>query len=149
VLATTGNAQSLLELWKPALVVGIPWAIIMLQPDWAPASFHRNLLRDAVLAGAWPLLILIAAAISLILSFSVGLWARGSSILLGSFSVPAYLIEESCSWCKRRHRRHWPMMWKNRATRRTSEGFIDSPPIPARRYHVIHRKSRSDPWIFR
>ena len=71
------SARSILDLWKPALVVGIPWVIIMLQPDLGTGIvfigiFFAMLYWSGV---AWPLLILIASpAISLILSFSVGLW---------------------------------------------------------------------------
>jgi rod shape determining protein RodA len=77
--------RSLLDLWKPAIVVGLPWLIIMLQPDLGTGIvfigiFFAMLYWSGV---AWPLLLLIASpAISLILSFSVGLWGAWFFILL-------------------------------------------------------------------
>lgn len=78
-------ARSLLDLWKPAIIVAIPWAIIMLQPDLGSGIvfigiFFAMLYWSGV---SWPLLILIASpAVSLILSFSVGLWGAWFFILL-------------------------------------------------------------------
>lgn len=45
--------KSLLDLWKPALVVGIPWAIIMLHPTWAPASFSSEYSSQCCIGQAW------------------------------------------------------------------------------------------------
>ena len=79
------SAHSLLDLWKPAIIVAIPWLIIMLQPDLGSGIvfigiFFAMLYWSGV---AWPLLILIASpAVSLILSFSVGLWGAWFFILL-------------------------------------------------------------------
>jgi rod shape determining protein RodA len=79
------SARSLLDLWKPAIIVAIPWLIIMLQPDLGSAIvfigiFFAMLYWSGV---AWPLLVLIASpAVSLILSFSVGLWGAWFFILL-------------------------------------------------------------------
>ena len=78
-------ARSLLDLWQPAIIVFIPWAIIMLQPDLGSGIvfigiFFAMLYWSGV---AWPLLILIASpAVSLIFSFSVGLWGAWFFILL-------------------------------------------------------------------
>lgn len=78
-------SRSLLDLWKPALIVVVPWVIIMLQPDLGSGIvfigiFFAMLYWSGV---AWPLLILIASpAVSLILSFSVGLWGAWFFILL-------------------------------------------------------------------
>src|SRR5258705_1913907 len=89
--------KSLLDLWKPALVVGIPWAIIMLQPDLGTGIVFIGIFFAMLYwAGvAWPLLILIASpAISLILSFSVGLWGAWFFILLALVLwYRPYLIE--------------------------------------------------------
>jgi rod shape determining protein RodA len=77
--------RSLLDLWKPAILVAIPWAMIMLQPDLGSGIvfigiFFAMLYWSGV---AWPLLILIASpAVSLILSFSVGLWGAWFFVLL-------------------------------------------------------------------
>ena len=83
--ARRDTARSLLDLWKPAIIVLIPWTIIMLQPDLGSGIvfigiFFAMLYWSGV---AWPLLILIASpAVSLILSFSVGLWGAWFFILL-------------------------------------------------------------------
>ena len=67
--------KSLLDLWKPALIVGIPWLIIMLQPDLGTGIvfigiFFGMLYWSGV---AWPLLLLLASpVVSLVLSFSTG-----------------------------------------------------------------------------
>ena len=79
------SARSLLDLWKPAIIVVIPWVIIMLQPDLGSGIvfigiFFAMLYWSGV---SWPLLVLIASpAVSLILSFSVGLWGAWFFILL-------------------------------------------------------------------
>ena len=89
--------KSLLDLWKPALVVAIPWLIIMLQPDLGTGIVFIGIFFAMLYwAGvAWPLLILIASpAISLILSFSVGLWGAWFFILLALVLwYRPYLIE--------------------------------------------------------
>lgn len=91
------SARSLLDLWKPALIVVIPWVIIMLQPDLGTGIvfigiFFAMLFWSGV---SWPLLILIASpAVSLILSFSVGLWGAWFFILLALVLwYRPYLIE--------------------------------------------------------
>ena len=77
--------KSLLELWKPALVVGIPWLLIMLQPDLGSSIvfigiFFGMLYWSGV---SWPMLLLLASpVISLVLSFSVGLWGAWFFVLL-------------------------------------------------------------------
>jgi rod shape determining protein RodA len=77
--------KSLLELWKPALVVGLPWLLIMLQPDLGTGIvfigiFFAMLFWSGV---PGPLLILIASpAVSLVLAFSTGLWGAWFLILI-------------------------------------------------------------------
>src|SRR5207244_9393650 len=82
---------------KPACVVAIPWLIIMLQPDRGTGIVFIGIFFAMLYwAGvAWPLLILIASpAISLILSFSVGLWGAWFFILLALVLwYRPYLIE--------------------------------------------------------
>src|SRR5688500_17512510 len=55
--------KSLLDLWKPAVIVVIPWLIIMLQPDLGTAIVFIGIFFAMLYwAGvAWPLLILIAS----------------------------------------------------------------------------------------
>ena len=86
VLAARRDApKSLLDLWKPALVVGIPWLIIMLQPDLGTGIvfigiFFGMLYWSGV---SWPLLILLGSpAVSLVLSFSTGLWGAWFFVLV-------------------------------------------------------------------
>jgi rod shape determining protein RodA len=86
VLASRRDApKSLLDLWKPAAVVGIPWLIIMLQPDLGTGIvfigiFFGMLYWSGV---SWPLLILLGSpAVSLVLSFSTGLWGAWFFILV-------------------------------------------------------------------
>jgi rod shape determining protein RodA len=86
VLAERNDApKSLLELWKPAAVVGLPWLLIMAQPDLGTGIvfigiFFALLYWSGV---SWQLLALIASpAVSLILAFSTGLWGAWFLILI-------------------------------------------------------------------
>ncbi len=78
-------AKSLLDLWKPAVVVGIPWLLIMAQPDLGTGIvfigiFFAMLFWSGV---AWPLLVLVASpAISLVLAFSTQLWGAWFLVLI-------------------------------------------------------------------
>lgn len=77
--------RSLLDLWKPALVVGIPWVLIMLQPDLGTGIVFIGIFFAMLFwAGVpWALLLLVASpAVSLILSFSTGLWGAWFLLLL-------------------------------------------------------------------
>jgi rod shape determining protein RodA len=86
VLSGTRDApRSLLELWKPALVVGVPWVLIMLQPDLGTGIVFIGIFFAMLFwAGvAWPLLVLVASpAVSLVLAFSTGLWGAWFLALL-------------------------------------------------------------------
>ncbi len=89
--------RSLLDLWQPALVVGIPWVIIMLQPDLGTGIvfigiFFGMLYWSGV---AWPLLLLLASpVVSLVLSFSTGMWGAWFLVLLALvLYYRPYLIE--------------------------------------------------------
>jgi rod shape determining protein RodA len=77
--------KSLLELWKPALVVGIPWVLIMKQPDLGTGIVFVGFAFAMLFwAGvSWPLLVLVASpVISLILAFSVKLWGAWFLLLI-------------------------------------------------------------------
>jgi rod shape determining protein RodA len=87
VLATRREAPtSLFELWRAALVVGVPWLLIMAQPDLGTGMvlvgvFFAMLYWSGV---AWPVLLLLASpAISLILAFSTGVWGAWFLVLVG------------------------------------------------------------------
>jgi hypothetical protein len=76
------SPKSLIDLWKPALVVGVPWLLIMAQPDLGFRDrVHRHPVRDAVL-GRHPVAHAGAAREPRgepDRVFSVPLWGRGSS----------------------------------------------------------------------
>jgi rod shape determining protein RodA len=89
--------RSLLELWQPALVVAVPWLLIMAQPDLGTAIvfigiFFAMLFWSGV---SWPLLVLLASpAVSLILAFSTGWWGAWFLLLVALVLwYKPYLIE--------------------------------------------------------
>ncbi|MGI9140131.1 MAG: rod shape-determining protein RodA [Gemmatimonadaceae bacterium] len=83
--ARRDSPTSLLDLWKPGIIVAVPWLMIMAQPDLGSGIafigiFFAMLYWSGV---AWPLLLLLASpAISLLLSFSTGLWGAWFLVLL-------------------------------------------------------------------
>jgi len=78
--------KSLLDLWRPAVVVGIPWLLIMKQPDLGTGIvfigiFFAMLFWSGV---PWPLLLLVASpAISMVLAYSTFRWAAWFFFLVG------------------------------------------------------------------
>lgn len=78
VLANRKEApRTLLELWKPALVVGVPWLLIMAQPDLGTGLVFIGILFGMLFwfGAPWPLLLLVASpAISLVLAFNPMIW---------------------------------------------------------------------------
>jgi rod shape determining protein RodA len=91
------SPSSLLDLWKPAIIVAVPWLMIMAQPDLGSGIafigiFFAMLYWSGV---AWPLLLLLASpAISLVLSFSTGLWGAWFLVLLALvLYYRPYLVE--------------------------------------------------------
>jgi rod shape determining protein RodA len=102
MLARTLSARreaptSLLDLWKPALIVGVPWLLIMAQPDLGTGIvfigiFFAMLYWSGV---PWPLLTLVASpAVSLILAFSPRIWGVWFFLLLALvIKYRAYLWE--------------------------------------------------------
>jgi rod shape determining protein RodA len=86
VLASNREApKTLLELWKPALVVGVPWLLIMAQPDLGTAIVFIGILFGMLFwfGIPWPLLILVASpAVSLILAFSTTVWGAWFLLLV-------------------------------------------------------------------
>jgi rod shape determining protein RodA len=78
-------AKSLLDLWQPLVIVAIPWALIMLQPDLGSGLVFIGIFFAMLFwSGApWQLLVLVASpAVSLILSFSTGLWGAWFLVLI-------------------------------------------------------------------
>jgi len=86
VLAVNRDApRSLLELWRPALVVLVPWLLVMAQPDLGTGMvfvgiFFAMLFWSGV---SGPLLLLAASpAISLVLSYRTEVWGAWFLILI-------------------------------------------------------------------
>jgi rod shape determining protein RodA len=68
--------KSLVDLWKPALVVGVPWLLIMLQPDLGTGIVFIGIFFGMLFWSgiSWRLLVLIASpVISLVLAFGPGI----------------------------------------------------------------------------
>jgi rod shape determining protein RodA len=77
--------KSLLDLWLPALIVAVPWVLIMAQPDLGSGIVFIGILFAMLYwAGIpWQMLVLLASpAVSLILSFSPTLWGAWFLLLL-------------------------------------------------------------------
>ncbi|MGH7664232.1 MAG: rod shape-determining protein RodA [Gemmatimonadaceae bacterium] len=89
--------RSLLELWKPAAVVLVPWLLIMAQPDLGTGIVFVGIFFAMLFwAGvSWRLLVIVASpAISLVLAFNTGLWAGWFLLLVALvFWYKPYLIE--------------------------------------------------------
>jgi rod shape determining protein RodA len=77
--------KSMLDLWKPAVIVGLPWLLIMKQPDLGTGIVFVGIFFGMLFwAGVeWRLLLLIASpVISLILAFSTSVWGAWFLLLL-------------------------------------------------------------------
>lgn len=70
-------AKGLFDLWRPAVITGVPWLLIMAQPDLGTGLvfigiFFAMLFWSGV---QWPLLVMAASpGISLVLAFGPGVW---------------------------------------------------------------------------
>lgn len=79
------SIDSLFDIWKPALIVLVPWVLIMAQPDLGTAIvfigiFFAMLYWSGV---EWPLLVMAASpGISLITAFGPGVWGAWFLLLL-------------------------------------------------------------------
>ena len=76
--------KSLLELWRPLVIVAVPWLLVMLQPDLGTGIVFIGICFAMLFwAGVpWPLLLLLASpAISLILAFSTEVWGAWFFVL--------------------------------------------------------------------
>jgi rod shape determining protein RodA len=77
--------KSLLDLWRPLVVVGIPWLLVMAQPDLGTGIvFIAICFAMLYWSGTpWQLLVMLASpGISLILAFSTGIWGAWFLILV-------------------------------------------------------------------
>lgn len=98
VLSGRGEAPATLaQFFKPALVVGLPWILIMLQPDLGTGLVFIGILFAMLFwAGtSWRLLVLAASpVVSLVIAFSTSLWGACFVLLLGLVVwVKPFLIE--------------------------------------------------------
>jgi rod shape determining protein RodA len=86
LLASRRDApRTLLDLWKPAFFIGLPWVLIMLQPDLGTGLVFIGIIFGMLFwAGApWPLLLLVASpGISLVMAFSTKLWGAWFLLLV-------------------------------------------------------------------
>jgi rod shape determining protein RodA len=91
------SPQTLGDLWKPIAVVGIPWIVIMLQPDLGTGIVFVGIFFMMLFwAGTpWQVLLLLASpVISLVLSFNTILWGGWFFLLLALvLSYRPYLLE--------------------------------------------------------
>lgn len=77
--------KSFVELWKPALIVGIPWILIMAQPDLGTGIVFVGIFFAMLFWSgmSWRLLLLLASpVVSLILTVSTSLWGAWFLLLL-------------------------------------------------------------------
>lgn len=86
VLAAQREApRTLLELWRPLLVVGVPWCLVMLQPDLGTGIVFIGICFAMLFwAGvSWPVLLMLASpGVSLVLAFSTGAWGAWFFLLI-------------------------------------------------------------------
>lgn len=87
VLAARRDApKSLIDLWKPALVVGVPWLLIMAQPDLGTGLVFIGIFFAMLFWSgcSWQLLMLAASpGISLVLAVNTTLWGAWFLLLIG------------------------------------------------------------------
>lgn len=89
--------SSLVQLWLPALVVFMPWVLIMAQPDLGTGIVFIGIFFVMLFWSGvpWQLLVLLASpGVSLILSFSTWVWGAWFLLLLAFvFYYKPYLLE--------------------------------------------------------
>lgn len=79
------HPRALVELWRPLLIVGVPWILVMIQPDLGTGIVFIGILFAMLFwAGvSWPVLLMLASpGISLILAFSTGAWGAWFFLLI-------------------------------------------------------------------
>ncbi len=80
------SPRALMDLWRPLVIVGVPWLLIMAQPDLGTGIVFVGIAFAMLFwAGVpWPLLVMLASpAISLVFAFSTQLWAAWMLGVLG------------------------------------------------------------------
>lgn len=98
ILAARREApKSLLDLWRPALAVFVPWVLIMQQPDLGTGIVFVGIFFAMLFwAGvSWQLLVLVASpVVSLILAFGPGVWGAWFLVLIALVLwYKPYLVE--------------------------------------------------------
>jgi rod shape determining protein RodA len=98
VLASRNDPpRTLGDLWRPALVVGVPWLLIMLQPDLGTGLVFVGIFFAMLYwAGTrWQLLVMAASpVVSLVLAFNTPLWgAWFIFIIVLLYRTRPYFIE--------------------------------------------------------
>ena len=87
VLAARRDApKSLIDLWQPAAVVGIPWLLIMAQPDLGTGLVFIGIFFAMLFWSgcSWQLLMLAASpGISLVLAVNTTIWGAWFLLLIG------------------------------------------------------------------
>lgn len=90
-------AKSLLDLWKPLVVVGVPWLLVMAQPDLGTGIVFIGIVFAMMFWSGvpWQLLVMLASpGISLILAFSTSIWGAWFFALVALvFWYRTYLYE--------------------------------------------------------
>jgi len=77
--------DALVDLWPSGLVVGVPWLLIMLQPDLGTGIVFAGIYFAMLFwrGVSWQLLTLLASpVISLVLAFNTGLWGAWFLLIL-------------------------------------------------------------------
>jgi rod shape determining protein RodA len=77
--------KSLLDLWKPAAIVAVPWVLIMMQPDLGTGIVFIGIFFAMLFWSGVPLpllLLLASPAVSLILAFNTNVWGAWFLVLL-------------------------------------------------------------------
>ena len=86
VLATQRDSfRSLRDMWRPLVVVAIPWLLVMAQPDLGTGLGFIGICFGMLFwAGVpWQLLVMLASpGVSLVLAFSTGIWGAWFFILV-------------------------------------------------------------------
>jgi rod shape determining protein RodA len=80
------SPKSLLDLWHPALVVGIPWLLIMAQPDLGTGLVFIGIFFAMLFwsGASWQILVLAASpVISLVLAVNTTIWGAWFLLLIG------------------------------------------------------------------
>jgi rod shape determining protein RodA len=95
--------RTLIDLWRPAVVVAIPWVFVLLQPDLGSSIVFIGIFFAMLywFGVPWQLLVLLASpGVSLILAYSKGMWTAWFLVLIVLiWSYKPYLWEGVFTVC--------------------------------------------------